>query len=439
MAKPAIALYLGESYATIGLFDTSHKLPTAALFEKSIFLPQVSLKNLLNQTKIKVKELFTECDEIVPVYIVTKYFDRLKQFRLGGSISQIILKGFENSYTLSDSKLLSLAAAQLIIPLDSTDINEDFLNLEITRIKKINPDLNKVVISIPEESISSAQMEFLHNFFTSAGLKIFTCTSAHNQSQLRKTLLNAGSEGTKEEIVSEIKEAFGEQSPIHFFCKDGFQLQFENCELFTSANNFLAHYIKSLNFSNGAFFDLEALKFINTKKVNDWQSPWGTMPIEHYDFCDFSFHPFSEVKINQMSMLQIENSLQQLEPGPVVAGRAIRPLLIDLFQNELQSNELAMNLFPQLTQENLKQKIFNLFSVMEKGQKIPSLSIKISDLKKNILDTLYSEIRLNSTDGETLIFGPLADIFIPGDIPNRVNNFSWTNEIIKYANRLNAK
>ena len=57
MSNPAIALYLGESYATIGLFDTSNDY-SAPLYEKDIFLPQVSLKNLLNQTKIKFEEFF---------------------------------------------------------------------------------------------------------------------------------------------------------------------------------------------------------------------------------------------------------------------------------------------------------------------------------------------------------------------------------------------
>lgn len=436
MSKPAIALYLGESYATIGLFDTSKKKQQAALFEKSIFLPQVSLKNLLNQTKVKLQEHFADAEVDIPVYIITKYFDRLKQFRLGGSISQIILKGFENSYTLNDSKSLSLAAAQLIISLEPSNINEDFLTQELARIKKVNPDLNKVVISVPEESISSTQMELLHSFFTTAGLKIFNCTSAHNQSCLRKTLLNAGSEGTKEEIISDFKEAFGENTQINFFCKDGFLSQFENCELFTSANNFLAYYLGSNRYSSGAYFDIESLKFISTQKANQWNSPWGAIPIEHYNYFDLSVHPFSEVKLNHLSILQIESSQQQLEPGPVVAGRAIKPLVIDLFSTELLENELAINLFSQLSQENLKQKLSNLFSVLEKGQKNPSLATPIAEIKKNILDTLHNEVLFHSNNEKTLVFGPLADVFISGDVPNKICDFSWPSEIMKAAKDL---
>ncbi len=437
MSKPAIALYLGESYATIGLFDTSQKNQPAPLFEKSIFLPQVSLKNLLIQTKVKVQEFFTDSEAPIPVYIVTKYLDRLKQFRLGGSISQVILKGFENSYTLSDSKCLSLAAAQLIISLEPENCNEEFFTQELDRIKKINPDLNKVVISVPEESITSTQLELIHNFFSTAGLKIFSCTSPHNQNNLRKTLLNAGSEGTKEEIINDLKEILGENTLPSFFCKDRFEAQFENCELFTSANNFLAQYIKSNNCEHGAFFDIESLKFISLQKLNVWQSPWGAIPIDHFRYSELSIHPFSEVKLDHLSLLQIDSSLHQLEPGPVVAGRAIKPLVIDMFYDELLQNELAKSLFSQLAQENLKQKVQNLFSVLQKGQKNPSLATQISEVKKNILETLYSELQFHSHTEKTLVFGPLTDVFMPLKEKNKMNilakPFSWTEEIMRAA------
>ncbi|MEQ1722094.1 MAG: hypothetical protein ABL930_02895 [Pseudobdellovibrio sp.] len=430
-STPAIALYLGESYATIGFFDIPKKNSRALLFEKSIFLPQVSLKNLLTQVKVKYLEYFPEQSE-ANIYVVTKYLDRLKQFRLGGSISQVILKGFENSYTLNDSKCLSLAATQLIISLDKNQFDEAQLTLELERIKKINPDLNKVVISVPEEHITSAELELLHNFFTTAGLKIFTCTTAHDQSQLRKTLLNAGSEGTKEEIVSELKEAFGENSTVSFYAKNGFQTQFENCELFNSTNNFLAQFIKNNKIEHGAYFDVESLKFIQQQKGQSWQSPWGAIPIEHSNYFDLFVHPFSEVKLNHLSILQVENGPLQLEPGPVIAGRAIKPLMLDLFYQELAENELCKNLFSQINQENLKQKISNLFSVLEKGQKNPALGTKINDLKTNIIDSLYNEILFYNETDTPVVFGPLADVFVIKKEAKRLE-FSWPKEILKIA------
>ena len=443
MAKPAIALYLGESYATIGLFEVSFKKQPRLLYEKSIFLPQVSLKHLLNQTKIKIQEFFPidtpNLELVFPIYLVTKYFNRLKQFRLGGSISQVVLKGFENSYTLNNSKSLSLAASQLIIALEPDELKENFLKEELARIKKINPDLNKIVISIPETQLTTDQITLLNNFFSAEGLKIFNCLTSDNLSSLRKTLLNAGSEGTKDEIISDLKEAFGENIQINFFCKDEFKSQFENCELFNSSDNFLTSFVKSKNHSAedsvGAYFDIESLKFFDLTEKNKWESPWGPIPIDHYSSLDLCINSYSEVKLNHLSVLDAEGSQQQLEPGPVLAGRAIKPLVIDLFYQELLENKLAHDIFPQLTQENLNQKIQNLFAVLEKGQKHPSLFISVEDLKRNISDSLQNEILYHSNGKNIHIFGPLANIFLPHHKQKNSNKFLWPHEIISKATK----
>lgn len=432
MANPAIALYLGETYATIGLFDGETPAKAKPLFEKSVFLPQVSLKNLLTQVKAQYDQNFSEHTSEIPVFIVTKYFDRLRQFRLGGSISQVIMAGFENSYTLKDSKALSLAAAQLIIPLQSGKVETTHLEKELERIKKINPDLNKAVVALPEDHFSSAQIETVVKYFTEAGLKIFLCSQPYNQKELRKTLLNAGSEGTKEEIVKDFAETFGENCSVRFFCYDGFKKQFENAELFNSANNFFAHYLKQKKLENCAYFDIETFKFLRTSQNHNWQSPWGDIPITHYEQSDLEIHPFAEVKLDQLSMLHFENSVIQLEPGPMLAGRAIKPLVLDLFHEDLKKTSLCTSLFAQLGQETLKSKISNLFSVLEKGQKNANLSLSITGLKKVISQSLNNEIRLYSSKNENKLIGPISALF--EDEKNKcLGDFSWPKEILALA------
>lgn len=428
MSKPAVALYLGETYATIGLFEAGNTAAGKALYEKSVFLPQVSLKNLLNQTKLQLAAHFPEYAEEFPVYIVTKYFDRLKQFRLGGSISQVLLKGFENSYTFNDSKALSLAASQLIISLEAGQCEPTLLAIELERIKKINPDLNKVVIALPEDKFTNSQLEIINQYFTSAGLKIFICTQPYNQNELRKTLLNAGSEGTKEEICTDICEILGAQASVKFFCHDGFKKEFQNCELFNSSNNFFAHYLKSKKLAPCAYFDIESFRFLQTNQSTVWQSPWGTIPVTHFQQNELSVHPFAEIKLNQLSMLQVENAVTQLEPGPVVSGRAIKPLVLDLFFDELRENTLAQNLFSQIGQDTLKTKITNLFTVMEKGQKNASLFISVQELKTAILHDIQNEISHCNPESKVAMIGPLASLF-----GKTSAEFSWPVEIMALA------
>lgn len=431
MPKPAIALYLGETYASLGIFDLAKSSQHSIQFEKSVFLPQVSLKNLLSQTKTKLQELHGENTEPVSVYIVTKYFDRLKQFRLGGSISQVIAKGFENSYSLKDSKLLSLAASQLIISLENDNIDAAFLQSELDRVKKINPDLNKVVVALPENKFPAAKVEQIVNFFSGAGLKIFLCPQPHNQSELRKTLLNAGSEGTREEVSKDLLEAFGPKTEIHYFCHGGFKSKFENAELFNSSNNFFAHWLKKNKLNYGAYFDVECFKFLKHNSINIWESPWGSIPIDHYEQPDLEVHPFSELKLNQLSMLSYDKSTIQLEPGPVVAGRAIKPLVLDLFWQDLQNNNFCTTLFGALCQDNLKSKIQNIFSVLEKGQKSSSLFVSGEELKNQIRTMLNSHVNLLAAGESARLCGPLADVFTVPSKKQKASDFSWPNEIME--------
>lgn len=435
-ANPAIALYLGESFATIGLFDESDKKNVTPVFEKSIFLPQITLKNLFLQTKNKISELFPNLEQPISIYIVTKYFDRLRQFRLGGSISQIILKDFENSYTLHNTKALSLAASQLIIQIDKETLTEDFLKSELERIKKINPDLNKAVIAIPENALTEKKRALIDNFLTSSNLKVFNCPNPYDQKSLRKVLLTAGSEGTKEELLSDLKETFGNETQIHIFCKDNFKTDFENTELFFSSSNFLAHYLKSHNHQIGAYFDIETLRFIKFEKNQSWKSPWGFITTEHYCYENLGLHPFTEVKLNDFSILQTENSSLQLEPGPVIAGRAIKPLLIDLFYNELKDNQNASSVFGQLSSDLVKSKLNNLFTALEKAQKNTLLHLSIEQLKNNFCDTLKHEVLFHGADAPTLLFGPLEKVFVKSttQAQTRVSDFSWPIEIIKMRN-----
>lgn len=433
MSKPAIALYLGESYATAGLFDIGAKKHSDCLLEKSVYLPQTSLKSLLNQIKIQQQELLQSSETPVRFFIVAKYFDRLKQFRLGGSIAQVVLKGFENSYTLCDSKSLSLAASQLIISIDPAQITPEYLQSELDRVKKINPDLNKTVISLPEESLPTDTRKMIFDFFNSADLKVFVCPQPHNQSQLRKTLLNAGSEGTKEEMVSDIREVFGENTEVLFFCRKGFTPQFENSELFNSSGNFLSQYLQFHKQTAGVYFDIESLRYVSRHSGTLWQSPWGSIPLEHTENAELSIHPLAEVNLNQFELIQIDSHPPQLEPGPVVAGRAIKPLVLDLFYEELQENQLAQKLFLQMSQDSLKKKLKNMFTVLEKSQKNPTLSSTISELKTRITSTLLLEAKLHAHEMGFVCFGPLADIFCHDKSLRMKKSFDWSQAIMEIA------
>ncbi|MBC7467629.1 MAG: hypothetical protein H7256_16680 [Bdellovibrio sp.] len=426
----AIALYLGESYASLGVFNLSEKKSPQLSFEKSVFLPQISFKNLLNQTKVALPEA-----QIKKVFIVTRYLDRLKSFRLGGSVAQVVLEGFENSYAATNTKALSLAASTLVISVTEEKIDEEFLTAELARIKKINPDANKIVLQLPEDKISAKKRELVHAFFTKAEFKIFVCSQPSDLGQVRRSLLNAGSEGTKEEILSEIKEAFGEDTEILFWTGTEFTTKFENYELFASASDFLASCISDEKAQFGAYLDHESFRMITTVPKRPWASPWGLIPLEHKDLAELPPHPFSEIKLDHLSMLSIAKKPMQYEPGPVMAGRGMKPLVIDAFQEDLADNNYMQSLFPNMNSELQKKKIQNHFSVLEKGQATNLLSTTKKEMKSYIQAGLLTEIKQMSKNKPVVLMGPLQHL-IPDDknvVANRTKNFFWPTEIMKKA------
>ena len=427
ISAPAIALYLGESYASLGAFDLSRKV----IFEKSVFLPQVSFKNILTQTKQKVLEhLGSENMTADPIrfFIVTKYMDRLKNFRLGGSVTQVVEAGFANSYSIVNTKSLSLAASSLVIPLNPEGLDEACLVKELARIKKVNPDTNKVVIQLSENKFSLEQRELVATFFKAADFNVFICTQPDHLGEVRKTLLNAGTQGTKEEVISDIKELFGDHTEIFFWIENKFTNQFQNHELFGSSNSFLAHLANADKSDAVAYFDHECFRLIQTESSNHWKSPWGKIPTTNYQAKELVPHPFSEVRLDHLSMLSISSTHTQHEPGPVCAGRGIKPLVLDLFSEEVGQLPVMKSLFANFNSDAQKQKLENHLSVIEKGQAENSLKTNRHELKKQIIDNLKNELSVFSKNKKVKVVGPLAQIF-----GFKNHHFDWPQEIIKKA------
>lgn len=420
---PVIALYLGESYASLGAFDSAQK----EIVEKTVFLPQVSLKNLLTQTKQKLSEAGYE-GTIPSFFLVTKYLDRLRNFRLGGSVAQVVAEGFENSYSLMNTSSLSLAAASLVISVTPQNLTEAFLETQLTQIKKVNPDANKVVIQLSEKTFSPAQLEMVHTFFTKAEFHVFNCAQPENLAEVRKTLLNAGTEGTKEEILSEIKEIFGEQTEISFWCENQFKQKFENHELFGSSNAFLAQWARASQADSVAYFDHEGFRLIQTEERPTWNSPWGAIPTLHFQFHELYPHPFSEVRLDHLSMICVSQKPAQHEPGPVCAGRGIKPLVLDLFYEELGQIPEMKSLFCQFNSDAQKQKLENHLAIIEKGQTDNPFKTTRAELKKQIVEDIKHELNLASRRQKLKIAGPLVPVF-----GFKNSGFNWPQEILKKA------
>ncbi|MBC7421347.1 MAG: hypothetical protein H7328_11515 [Bdellovibrio sp.] len=124
----------------------------------------------------------------------------------------------------------------------------------------------------------------------------------------------------------------------------------------------------------------------------------------------------------------------QYEPGPVLASRGMKPLVIDAFQSDLAENNYMQILFPKMNSDLQKKKIDNHFSVLEKGQLKSLLSTSKTEMKNFILEGLATEIKQISQNKSVALLGPLQHL-VPlvgkSDSFARADEFSWTKEIMK--------
>lgn len=426
ISHASLAIYLGESYAEIEARGVSDSV----LLKKTFFLPQTSLKAILNQ---HVKPIAAE-HSFSNVYIVTKYLDRLKSFRLGGSVIQVLNENQENNYTFEDSTSLSLAAAALIIPLGK-NFSIDQLKTEMDRVKKVNPEANKVVISLSQ--FTADQISSIEKFFSEQSFSVFINPEPESLNALRKTLINAGSEGTKEEIVSEIKECLTAANPtesvepvIHFWVKDKFQKNFENIDLYFSADQFLHNLFKKNKKDLLIHTDLERWIVMKNKTSPVWKSPWGKVDYEHIESESIGIHPFSEVKIHSSGHLVFSKIPAAIEPGPMLAGRSVKALVVDAFYKTISKDDNLIQLFPKLSENTLCSKIESQFKVLEKGQAHYEEPFDLKIIQDFVVNKLGYDILLHKVKEEKLEWtGHLNILFKKLD--NAVSSFSWTSEIFK--------
>lgn len=430
-----LALYLGETYLELEIKSTVPKAKAKSIFKKNYFLPQSSLKTTLAQVQKQVIELGVN---ITDVYIVCRYFERLKTFRLGGSVVQVVHRGFENSYTLENTSRVSLAASSLVISVDKK-ITTEFLTTELARIKKINPDANKVAIELDPNLISADEIQIAKDFFTELSFKIFNCENPQDLLQVRKTLLNAGSEGTKEEIVSELKENFKDVN-IYFWVKNKFckteSTEFENFDLYFSSQDFLTYLLKLSKKLNLIHFDLESWFILNSETKNIWDSPWGLISRTYNQTSSVALHPLTEILIDETSRLQFSKSPASSEPGPMIAGRGVKSLLIDLYWQQINQDDYFKTLFPQLSQPLLQTKIESQFKVLEKGQRSESKELSKDDLIAFVNELIDFELELKlghsvSQIEKTICTGHLAQLVHPKTKP-----FSWTENIFEHMGQV---
>jgi hypothetical protein len=438
-----LSLFIGETYVEVGFFDYNYitdakskknKQLSKALFTQLYYLPHQSLKSIFAQVKKIIAEKNFELNE---TYIVSRYLERLQNFRLGGSVAQLISAGFENSTHFGNSLSLSLANPSLIISKNLGAISDEDLQKDVEHIKKINPDCDKIIIYDFQETN-------VNEIFAKNGFQIFNCSTSDPSAKVRKTMFNAGVSGTQKEFFSDILELTQNTPTAIWFdgkWNDLIEIQslpeqLAKCAmpLYMSGVDFLFHLNKSTpDHPKRAQFhiDFDNWEVIKQIKSKSWKSPWGEIQFEsEFTKETLSISPRQEILIDETSRLQISKNSISTETGPFIAGRSVKSVVIDLFSDEILNPPGLYKMIGSPDLAALNTKIKSQFKALENGQK-SEIQISCKELKNLISDSVQTRISFDGFESvnSSLMSGNLAFLF--SSKLNSENNdcYFWSNSI----------
>ena len=126
----------------------------------------------------------------------------------------------------------------------------------------------------------------------------------------------------------------------------------------------------------------------------------------------------------------------QFEPGPVIAGRSVKTLILDAFSEELKNHKLIAGLFPQLSSDLIQQKVNTQFQILQKAQNLDQTRMSKVDIKAWLHFSVMAWILKNFNSVPARVVGDFGSFFFQ-DLKNlpafSFSEYSWTHEIATEA------
>lgn len=426
MKKNAVVgLFYGESFYEISLLNQEDK---KLIYFERYYAPRAPLKNQIKS----IIELYPEIT-INHVIIASRFVEKIFGFKLGGTVAQLVTKGFEkwlplhqknhfeNSFKIeiapdlsSDDMIFSVnekitSSGQVELALEDKEIESLIQKLKQKESKRVCVHL----VNAYKNNIHSVK---LSQALTEAGLEVFNPLTLAQQTGIdlnsdndyplwRLNLIEASTSGTFCELKDQISDAFSpyiDKSKIKFL---DHQLQTHNGEagsristLF-AAENAVFHFLRNKNLipenTDVFHFGQESFSILNSKK-HHWQSPWGVTAIKTFASLDLKIQPTNSFYLNSFEEIEITKSEETFEPGPMSFERGRIPCVYDILNSENLSKELH-------------KKVKDCFWAMARSSKTSHSENKTFDeFREIILTRILWEVQAKSQQESLVILGKWA-------------------------------
>jgi N-methylhydantoinase A len=356
VAMVKAVLHVGLSFASIGLFENDQLLA-----HKQIYLPQEPLGNSL-------KKFWAEYGLPDKIYVNSRFLEKILDSKLGGSVAQIVTKGFEtwpvlrqpawpDHFSLQAKRQSPLASQDLIFGIKER-VSADgkiFERLDVQELETINQKLKqlsvkRVCVNLLFSTAYPDHQNQVAQYFKEQGFEVFAynrdSSSQDEMPAWRKNIINACLSGVFTEHKDDIKNSLGDHpSEILFMRSHGnaFHTSQDHITegLFAWSNSLARHFRKEAD--QVLYLGLENWSFISTEKKSAyWASPWGRIEVPSPLSHRLKSQPTLELVPGFWGGINFSKSELGYEPGPMSFGRALKPTAYDLMRI-LFSFDLAQN------------------------------------------------------------------------------------------------
>lgn len=419
-----LGISVDESFAEFSLLKIGGGKSGGAksLSQQRNFLPRENLKNSLRK--------FLEKNAGVPVdrlYISLRFLEKILDYRLGGSVAQLVTEGFEHWMQIrsADPSAKSLSNPDLIFSVPERtsasgetlqEIQEEDLAMIEAKLKLM--EVKRVCLHFLHAPLQPQNQNRAQAYFLERGFDVFVPPRSENPDEVsrwRANTLNASVSGTFLELHEDILAASEGLIPpenIFYLSAEKKIFQKENHLRLGSLFSTRAALLQTEKSEKEPpvdllYLGLEKFSWLRAGRDPIWQSPWGEVELAHPFCVDLEIQPTSAITLNEFDEVDFSEKVEGFEPGPMCMGRGQKPTFLDLFGGDetlLQLEGLADRIAPTAF-----SKFKNTLTALAKGNsgKRPEpADTLIQNLRNLALRRLSMEMNLHSE--KVKIIGPLA-------------------------------
>ncbi len=418
-----IGMQIGASFSEV---CKSEKLDMV-LPSSRFYLPRTPVRQILSKILPP-----SSLDQIL---VSSRYFERLFEFRLGGSTAQVVTEGFQNWPSLSATTSRSQKSGKRPPPLSSNELcfgmseridsqgqvvtplrHEDIAKLA-EDLKKSN--VKKVVLLLLNSSKNPTHQDQLSSVLSEQGFQVFKPmqnTQINEAARWRKALLEASLQGTFEELNGEIEEGLQSASlktEILFSEGPGQFKTKSNLDLVSSLfaqDRFQQKMAQSFGADGVLDLGLESWRWVDAHQEDSvWKSPWGEVAQSHPSRLDLHLQPTQALILNNRRRVLPSETNQGYEPGPICFGRGQKVLLFDLFYKEAELSELK-----EWIPQGIESRLQSFLTSLGRAASNPNTTDFLSQLRSDLIERISLELWLKTGAQKILICGVFAPWLLEG-------------------------